>query len=100
MVFIVFMLFRVGGNGGNMVTWGDNTDSFIFGIMTSAGYFFFVIILIIGIVMGDNNHKITVMRTLMFKQIFEENLFSVAVVQPRWIPFLHSTWNWATQSLD
>ena len=45
--------------------WGDprDVDMQIFGVMTSAGYFFFVIILIIGIVMGDNNHKFTVMRT-------------------------------------
>ena len=74
MVFIVFMIFRVGGKGGlEFVPWGHEPDSQIFGIMTSAGYLFSVIILIIGIVMGDNNHKITVMRTLMFKQIFEEN---------------------------
>ena len=59
MVFIVFMLFRVGGNGGTSVMWGNNTDSLIFGIMTSAGYFYIVIILLIGIVMGDNN-KFTV----------------------------------------
>ena len=73
------MLYRLGGKIVDLeylvyFPWGNgDVDMQIFGIMTSAGYFFFVIILIIGIVMGDNNHKITVMRTLMFKQIFEEN---------------------------
>ena len=60
MVFIVMMIFRVGGSGSiQMFNWGDNVDSNIFGIMTSVGYFYFIIILLVGIAMGDNN-KFTV----------------------------------------
>ena len=60
MVFIVMMIFRVGGSGSiQMFSWGDNVDSQIFGIMTSVGYFYIIIILLIGIAMGDNN-KFTV----------------------------------------
>ena len=63
------MLYRVGGKIADLeytslFPWGNgDVDIGIFGIMTSAGYFFSVIILIIGIAMGDNNHKFTVMRT-------------------------------------
>ena len=63
MVFIVMMLFRLGGSsqvqGSHVFPWGSDTDSSIFGIMTSVGYFYFIIILLIGIAMGDNN-KFTV----------------------------------------
>lgn len=60
MVFIVFMIYRVGGPSANVFGWGvGDTDMAIFGIMTSVGYFYIVIILLIGIAMGDNN-KFTV----------------------------------------
>ena len=59
MVFIVFMIFRVGGSGSTVFPWGNDNDSSIFGVMTSVGYFYFIIILLVGIAMGDNN-KFTV----------------------------------------
>lgn len=60
MVFIVFMIFRVGGPDNHVFDWGLNDIDFsIFGIMTSVGYFYFIIILLVGIAMGDNN-KFTV----------------------------------------
>ena len=56
MVFIVMMIFRVGGSGSIQVfSWGDDVNTSIFGIMTSVGYFYFIIILLVGIAMGDNN---------------------------------------------
>jgi len=51
--FIVFMIFRV-GNSGNVFVWSFNDNDNIFGIMTSAGFFFFTIILLFGIALGDN----------------------------------------------
>ena len=55
MVFIVMMIFRLGGGAPSHVfSWGNDTDSSIFGIMTSVGYFYFIIILLVGIAMGDN----------------------------------------------
>ena len=61
MVFIVFMIFRVGGpsEASHVFGWGNDMDTSIFGIMTSVGYFYIIIILLIGIAMGDNN-KFTV----------------------------------------
>ena len=62
MVFIVFMIFRVGGpaEADHLFGWGiGDIDFSIFGIMTSVGYFYFIIILLVGIAMGDNN-KFTV----------------------------------------
>ena len=62
MVFIVFMIFRVGGPAetNHLFGWGlGDIDFSIFGIMTSVGYFYFIIILLVGIAMGDNN-KFTV----------------------------------------
>ena len=67
MVFIVMMIFRLGGSssssqvqGNHVFSWGiGDIDASIFGIMTSVGYFYFTIILLIGIAMGDNN-KFTV----------------------------------------
>ena len=54
------MIFRVGGSGSIQVfSWGDDVNTSIFGIMTSVGYFYFIIILLVGIAMGDNN-KFTV----------------------------------------
>ena len=44
------MLFRLGGSsqvqGSHVFPWGSDTDSSIFGIMTSVGYFYFIIILL------------------------------------------------------
>ena len=63
------MLYRLGGKIVDLeylvyFPWGNgDVDMQIFGIMTSAGYFYIVIVLLIGIVMGDNN-KFTVIRTL------------------------------------
>ena len=59
LLFIVFILFRFGGLAveeyeDNIFGWGTDADINlnVFGIMASAGYFFFVIIVIIGIVIG------------------------------------------------
>ena len=62
MVFIVFMIFRVGGpsEASHVFGWGlGDVDTGIFGTLTSVGYFYIIIILLIGIAMGDNN-KFTV----------------------------------------
>ena len=61
-MFIVFMIFRVGGPSGasHVFGWGiGDVDTGIFGTLTSVGYFYIIIILLIGIAMGDNN-KFTV----------------------------------------
>ena len=50
--------------GSHVFPWGSDTDSSIFGIMTSVGYFYFIIILLAGIAMGDNN-KFTVWQSLV-----------------------------------
>merc|ERR1712002_948766 len=47
------MLFRVGADG-DILAWGTNENDAIFGIMTSTGFFFFTIILFLGIALGDN----------------------------------------------
>merc|ERR1711931_126683 len=54
----MLMLFRV-GNSGAVFPWGTLlvpivNDDTIFGIMTSVGFFFFTIILMFGIALGDN----------------------------------------------
>lgn len=55
MGFIVFLLFRC-GNKGDMLTWTNDVNSVVFGIMVYTGYFFIVLVMTIGIIMGDKAH--------------------------------------------
>merc|ERR1711874_432822 len=91
LLFVVFMLYRVGGKIADLeytslFPWGNgDVDIGIFGIMTSAGYLFSVIILIIGIVMGDNNHKFTLLLFNFFGFLF---FIALGIEQIRvWIKF-------------
>ena len=61
-VFIVFMIFRLGDSGDsfhwgsgplNQVTTEREENDLVFGILTSTGYFFIVLVLMVGLVLGD-----------------------------------------------
>jgi len=61
-VFIVFMIFRL-ADSGDSFHWGNGPlvgteraeNDMILGILTSTGYFFIVLVLMVGIVMGDTS---------------------------------------------
>ena len=60
-------------------------NDLVFGVMTSVGYFFITIVLMIGVIMGDN--QTYSVRSFVRKYPF----FSVldVLVQLLWVPFLH-----------
>ena len=64
-------------------------NDLVFGVMTSAGYFFITIVLMIGVIMGDNQ-SFTVGESNYFGPFVLNPAHSLAVlVQLLWLPFLH-----------
>jgi len=81
-VFIVFLLFRVGQNG-DAFYWGTGAaaiseraeNDLIFGILTSVGYFYITIVLMVGIALGDRQ-KFTLLLFNSFGFLFYLSLGS------------------------
>eukprot|EP00092_Neocalanus_flemingeri_P015025 GFUD01016228.1.p1 GENE.GFUD01016228.1~~GFUD01016228.1.p1 ORF type:complete len:157 (+),score=22.49 GFUD01016228.1:75-545(+) len=76
-VFIVFMIFRLGASG-DAFHWGRGPfvmeseraeNDLVFGILTSTGYFFIVLVLMVGIVLGDTS-KISMFLFNLFGFLF------------------------------
>ena len=65
-------------------------NDLVFGIMTSVGYFFIVIILMIGIIMGDKpTFSVPNQNFMIFKG---QNISAAAVVQCLWISVFPVNW--------
>ena len=72
MILIVFLIFRLGRNG-DIFHWGyygscslseRAENEMVLGVMTSTGYLFVVLILMVGVAMGDTGpYTVTTTRT-------------------------------------
>ncbi len=55
MLFIIFMLTRFGGGNGNMIeVGGESVDAEAFAYMVVFGYFFIVLVQLVGIILGED----------------------------------------------
>ena len=94
----MFLIFRL-GDSGDSFHWGFGPlvgteraeNDMILGILASTGYFFIVIVLMLGIVMGDTG-KYSVHRIVTKCRLYTSPLSPAVPVQPVWVPAVYLCW--------